>query len=606
MVAVTSILPLAILAPLSALLYYYNVEPPKFKVVKRGLADHYDFIVVGAGSAGAVVASRLSEDPSVRVLLLEAGGDETFLSEIPALSGYLQLSELDWQYKTTPQQLACLGFKNRQCSWPRGKVLGGSSTINYLVYIRGNRRDYDLWASLGNYGWSYNEVLPYFLKSEDNTSPWMAHDVVHHHTGGYLTISEVPYRTPLITAFLQAGRENGYPTRDLNGEFQSGVMPVQATLRRGARCSTAKAFLRPAMNRPNLHIIMNAHALKVQLDNRKRAYGVVFDRFGREHFAKASKEVILAAGAINTPQLLMLSGIGPKAHLQEHGIPVIVDLPGVGENLQDHVASGGITWTVDYPVSVVQTRLETPSYILEWMIHGKGPLTTLGGLEGAAFVKTPFTNQSDDWPDVQFHYVSGSAVSDRGKHLRYITGFTDEVWDKYYLPIINKDTFSMMPTLLRPKSRGTVRLKNADPFEPPLMDPKYFTHPEDIHTITEGAKIALAFGRSAAFQKFGAKLHSAVFPGCESFELHSEEYFACLARHYSATIYHPVGTCKMGVAEDPMAVVDPELRVYKVTGLRVVDASIMPLINSGNTNGPVIMIGEKAADMIKMFWNLKR
>lgn len=299
---------------------------------------HYDFIVVGAGSAGAVVASRLSEVSNWTVLLLEAGGDETEVSDVPALAGFLQLTDLDWKYKTKPEpsRRYCGAMINDQCNWPRGKVLGGSSVLNAMVYVRGNRRDYDNWERQGNIGWSFKDVLPYFTKSEDNRNPYLANSPYHGH-GGYLTVQEAPWRTPLSLAFIKAGQELGYEFRDINGAEQTGFMLTQATMRRGARCSTSKAFLRPIRLRQNLHVAKFAQATKILIDpTSKRAFGVEFLKDNKRQMVFAKKEVILSAGSLNTPQLLMLSGVGHAQHLSQFGIPVISDLP-VGDNMQDHV-----------------------------------------------------------------------------------------------------------------------------------------------------------------------------------------------------------------------------------------------------------------------------
>ncbi|OWR55003.1 hypothetical protein KGM_207052 [Danaus plexippus plexippus] len=439
----------------------------------------YDFIIVGAGSAGAVVANRLSEIGHWKVLLLEAGGDETEISDVPLLAGYLQLSKLDWKYKTEPQGTSCLAMEGGRCNWPRGKVLGGSSVLNYMLYLRGNKKDYDTWESLGNKGWSYNDVLYYFKKSEDNQNPYLA-KTPYHSTGGYLTISEAPYHTPLVSSFIDAGLEMGYLNRDINGENQTGFMVAQGTLRRGSRCSTSKAFLRPAKDRTNLHISINSFVTKVMIDPRtKIAFGVEFVKNKMVYRIRARKEVILSGGTINSAQLLLLSGIGPADELAKHRIPLIQNLQ-VGKNLQDHIGLGGLAFMINKPISIVENRLHTVSTLMEYAVLGEGPLTIMGGVEGLAFVNTKYVNASDDFPDIEFHFISGATNSDGG-----------------------------------------------------------------------------------------------------------------------------VGTAKMGPYWDPEAVVDPELKVYGVKGLRVIDGSIMPNLVSGNTNAPIIMIGEKGSDMIKNFW-LKR
>ena len=478
--------------------------------------------------------------------------------------------------------------------------MGGSSAINYMIYVRGNRLDYDNWAAQGNTGWSYDQVLPYFKKSEDNRNPYLA-DNYYHSTGGYLTVQDVPYKTPLLTAFLAGGAEMGYENRDVNGDKQSGFMAVQGTLRRGRRCSTNKAFLRPVRNRPNLHISMKSHVLKILVDQYKITYGVQFQRGKYIFEVRATKEVILSAGAVASPQILMLSGIGHRDHLSQMGIDVVADLP-VGDNLQDHMTLGGIVYQIDFPYSLIDTRYMNLPNILKYAFKESGPLTSTGACEGVAFVKTKYANLSIDWPDIEFHFISGSQVSDGGANIRINYNLRDDIWEEYYEPLAFTDTWQIIPVLLRPLSRGTIRLHSTDPYDHPIIDPQYFSNPHDLDVLVEGLKISLSLGKTEEFRRLGTRFYDKPFPGCESFILWSDPYWQCFIRQYSATIFHPVGTCKMGPYNDGTNVVDPQLRVYGVSNLRVVDGSIMPTIVSGNTNAPIIMIAEKAADMIKEFW----
>jgi len=583
--------------------YHYQDNNPERKVVAVDkLLRSYDFIIVGAGSAGSVVANRLTENPDWKVLLVEAGGDETEISDVPALAAYLQLGRMDWKYKTEPQPgRACLGHTDQRCNWPRGKVLGGSSVLNYMLYVRGNRADYDSWEAAGNPGWGYRSALHYFKKSEDNRNPYLA-ATPYHGTGGYLTVQEAPWRTPLATAFVEAGVEMGYDNRDGNGEFQTGFMVPQGTIRRGSRCSTSKAFLRPVRHRPNLHVSTNSQVLKVLIDNKsKAAFGVRLKRGEATYTVLARKEVILSAGTLNTAQLLMLSGVGPASHLTQLGIPVHQDLP-VGENLQDHYGTGALTFTVDQPVSLVQTRYENIPSVLKYAIFGSGPLTVLGGVEGLAWVSTKFTNRSADHPDIEFHFVSGSPASDGGRQIRKAHGISDGMW-QMYRPLAYRDTWSVIPMLLRPKSRGRISLRSANPHDKPVFQAGYFTHPEDIKVLVEGVKIALAMAQTQAFSRLGTRFWDEIpMPGCEDTNLWSDEYWTCMCRQYTTTIYHHSGSAKMGPPNDPASVVNHQLKVYGVPRLRVIDASMMPTIVSGNTNAPTIMIGEKGADLIKADW----
>lgn len=398
----------------------------------------------------------------------------------------------------------------------------------------------------------------------------------------------------------------GYNIVDVNGDQQTGFGFWQFTMRRGTRCSTAKAFIRPISLRKNFHLSLWSHVTRVLIDPlTKRAYGVQFIRDNRLHTVFAKKEVILSGGAINSPQLMMLSGLGDTRHLQEVGINPIQHLPGVGQNLQDHIAVGGLAFLIDYPISIVMNRLVNINSALRYAITEDGPLTSSVGLEAVAFISTKYANKTDDWPDIEFMLTSSSTNSDGGTHVKNAHGLSDEFYNEVFSEINNRDVFGVFPMMLRPKSRGFIKLRTKNPLDYPLMYHNYLTHQDDVDVLREGVKAAIAFGETATMKRFGARFHSKPLPNCKHLPHYTDDYWNCVVRQYTMTIYHMSCTAKMGPVTDPMAVVDHELRVHGIEGLRVIDASIFPTITNGNINAPVIMVGEKGADMIKAQW-LKR
>ncbi|XP_055847607.1 glucose dehydrogenase [FAD, quinone] isoform X2 [Episyrphus balteatus] len=585
-----------------------NTRIPDRKVLHRS----YDFIVIGAGSGGAVVASRLSETKNATVLLLEAGDQETFLSDVPLTAPLTQITRYNWGYKSDPVKNACQGLRGGVCNWPKGRGLGGTSLINFMLYTRGHRKDYDNWSQLGNLGWSYEEVLPYFKKSERIGIPELR-DSVYHGRNGNLDVQYASYGSKLLKAFLKSSNEMGYNITDPNGEQLLGFSRSQATIRKGRRCSTAKAFIKPAAGRPNLHISMRTWVTKILIDPKtKQAIGVEFIKNKKKQVAYVRKEVILSAGTIASPQLLMLSGIGPAEHLAEFEIPVIQDLK-VGYNLQDHVTLNGLVFMTNV-TSLSDKSLMNPSDVMNYVLQGKGPYTIPGGAEAFAFVRTESSNYDDDYPDMEIVLGAGSLSGDTMGTMRDLLGITDQFYDSVFSDIVKKtnlnnllisqNTFGMVPVLLRPKSRGRISLRSRNPFHWPRMQPNFMEHDDDTRAMIEGIKMILQISNTNSMRKVGSQFHKKPFLGCENEPFNSESYWRCCLRLYGSSLQHQSGTCKMGPDFDTEAVVDPQLRVKGIQNLRVVDASIIPIIPAGHTNAIVIMIAEKASDMIKQSWGM--
>ena len=524
-----------------------------------------DYVIVGAGSAGCVIANRLSADPGTRVVLLEAGpADRNPWIHIPV--GYFKTMHnptVDWCYRTEPDP----GLNGRSIDWPRGKVLGGSSSLNGLLYVRGQPEDYDRWAQMGNAGWSWDDVLPLFKRAENNERG--ADDF--HGDEGPLAVSNMRIQRPICDAWVAAAQSAGYPFNpDYNGADQEGVGYFQLTTRNGRRCSAAVAYLNPIKSRPNLQIVTNALAARVVLDG-KRATGVTYrDKSGTEFTINATREVILSGGALNSPQLLMLSGIGEAAQLKDNGIDPVVDLPGVGKNLQDHLQAR-LVYKCNEPTlnDEVRSLVNQARIALKYALFRAGPMTMAASL-ATGFFKT---REDVGSPDIQFHVQPWSADSP-GEGVHPFSAFTMSVCQ------------------LRPESRGEIRLQGNDPTIYPKIHPKYLSTETDCRTIVEGVKIARRIARHAPLS---TKISEEFRPAAD---LEMEDYEGTLdwARNNSVSIYHPTGTCKMGQGAD--AVVDEKLRVHGIGGLRVADCSIMPEIVSGNTNAPAIMIGEKASDLV--------
>jgi choline dehydrogenase len=526
----------------------------------------YDYVIVGAGSAGCVLANRLSANPKVSVCVIEAGPSDWFPPvHMPGAFGlFMFTKKYDWSYQAKSDPNLRHGH---QLFCPRGKTLGGSSSINGMVYTRGHRSDYDGWAALGNAGWGYDDILPYFRKAEHNARGADK----YHGMDGPLAVSDSELHYTISKVFIEAAEQAGMPmSNDFNGEQYEGFGPYQFTIANGRRCSTAVAYLHPAMNRHNLTVMTGADVIRVECEG-KRAVGVTVDHKGQRTSVKAKREVIVSAGAFNTPQVLMLSGVGDPGELKTHGIDLVHALPGVGKNLQEHpdtavlTAShyhGGIQLSVLGMLQVVGEGIE---YYGAHLGKLRSSFTEAGG-----FLKT---DPSLAIPDVQIHTLP-LLFDDSGRDLKLMT----------------HDGYSCHVYCMRPKSRGTVSLASANPAHAPIIDLNFFSHPDDMKTMIGGVRLVRKILAASAFDKYRKE---EMHPGKDKV---SDEALAQAIKDKIGLGYHPVGTCKMG--KDDMAVVDAELRVHGIEGLRVVDASIMPTLVGSNTNAPTIMIAEKASDMI--------
>lgn len=549
------------------------VDPPQY---------YYDFIVVGGGSAGAVVASRLSDIPEWKVLLLEAGPDEPPGADVPSMVAMFLGTDIDWQYQTTNEMNACLSTGG-SCSWPRGKNLGGTSVHNGMMYKRGHAKDFDNWVAMGNQGWSWREVLPYFLCSENNGEINRV-GRKYHSTGGLLNVERFPWKPAIVDDILAAASERGYPiSEDLNGDQFTGFSVAQATSKNGVRVSSARAFLRPFRHRQNIQIALNATATKIIIENQK-AVGVQYYQDGELRVARATKEVIASGGAVNSPQLLLLSGIGPREHLEAVNVTVVKDLPGVGENLHNHV-SFTVSWTLNQP-NIYDLNWAS---VTEYIAFQKGPMSSTGMSQLTAMLPSIYT--TPDHPDIQLFFGGYQAAC----------ATTGEIGSKID---DNGRSISISPTMTQPRSKGNLRLASNDPLAKPIIWGNYLSDPMDVTILVEGIEIALSLANTSAMAKYNMTLNNSPLSACAGYPFPSKEYWACAVRQDTGPENHQAGSCKMGPPNDPMAVVDNRLKVYGIKNLRVADTSIMPQVTSSNTGAPAIMIGERAAAFIKSDWGV--
>ncbi|CAF4153075.1 unnamed protein product [Rotaria sordida] len=562
----------------------------------------YDYIIVGSGSAGAVLANRLSEQADKRVLLIEAGGvDAMDQIHMPAACGSCQFSGIDWQYKTIPQLYSHFACVNQQSNWPRGKVLGGCSSINYMLYGRGDPHDYDNWQLPQ---WSFQEMLKYFKKLEradPNTIPKNEHFRNHDQDKGNMNVTILEETNPMNRLFIEACEKNGFhETKDYNAEESlNGCVSIsQISTKEGKRWSTASGYLLQAVKRENFDLLIHAHTCRVVFDEQKQVSGVIVKRtnsLDKEEFIKG-KEVILSAGTVGSAQILLLSGIGPREELQKHQIPVIVDLPGVGKNLQDHMMT---ILVYQSKIPTLSTRDLTPENLQKWTTQGKGPLTSTGSESLACshcYRELSVLLDKTQPPDIQILFCSFTVNAELFQNFN----FKPEVYEQYLKPHLTDGsqwTVLYSPALLHPESKGEITLASRDPLTHPIINPNYLQAKEDVHKLVEGCKLAEKICQTKPLNSV-LKSMAKEMNGDEATE-NEDEFWESYVRKYTVTVYHPTGTCKMGNEEDPMTVVTPDTRVKGVRGLRVVDASIMPSIVSGNTNIPTVAIAERAADLIK-------